>query len=389
MTESSAGAMKICVISPRYSLTGVALAQIRLARALAERGHDVDMIFGCLDQDLLIPGTMALPHVPGVTMIDWKRQKVRGMFVPLCRYLRQVRPDAVFAAEDHLTDLCLAAAIVTGSKAKITGSSRVFPFDQVGHTGPYSRQKFTKRWLFKLMTQALMRRADGMTCVSEDMATAYHQLFGNDRHTAVHNIIVDEPSKLRMAEPVEHPWFAEPAEIPLVISAGTLTLRKGFVDLVRAVKALHDRGRPVRLAILGEGPMRSELEALVESLGLAEFTWLPGRIANPLKYFARSPVFVLSSYSEGLPNVLVEAMMCGCVPVATDCPTGPREVLQDGKYGFLVPMHDPEAMATAIGQALDTPIPAAVLDEGIRSFEPQAVIDRHFAILGLTQTAAA
>ena len=382
-------ALKICVISPRYSLTGVALAQIRLARALSERGHEVDMVFGCLDQDLLIPGTTALPDVPGVKMIDWGQQKVRGMFVPLCRYLRRERPAAVFAAEDHMTDLVLAAALATGSKAKITGSSRVFPFDQVGHGGPYSRQKFTKRWVFKLLTQALSHRADGLTCVSADMAEAYHELFGNQRHVAVHNIIVDEPSKVRMAEPVDHPWFAADAGVPLVVTAGTLTLRKGFTDLVHAIKALHDRGRPVRLAILGEGPMRGELEALVATLGLRDFTWMPGRIANPLKYFARSPVFVLSSYSEGLPNVLVEAMMCGCVPVATDCPTGPREVLQDGKYGFLVPMHDPEAMATAIGQALDTPIPAAVLEKGIRSFEPQAVIDRHFAMLGLTQAAAA
>ncbi|MCJ7773912.1 MAG: glycosyltransferase, partial [Desulfobacterales bacterium] len=82
----------------------------------------------------------------------------------------------------------------------------------------------------------------------------------------------------------------------------------------------------------------AELQKFIETRGLSEFVQLLGYVENPLKYFARANVFVLSSLVEGLPNVLVEAMMCGCTPVATDCPTGPREVLQDGKYGYLVPM---------------------------------------------------
>jgi glycosyltransferase involved in cell wall biosynthesis len=198
----------------------------------------------------------------------------------------------------------------------------------------------------------------------------------------VHNIIVDEASRLRMNEPVDDPWFAA-GDLPMIVSAGTLTERKGFGDLIRAVRALHDRGRPVRCAILGEGPLRRELEALVDELGLAGTIWLPGRVENVLKYFARADVTVLSSYSEGLPNVLVEAMMCGCVPVATDCPTGPREVLQDGKYGYLVPMHDPTRLADGIEMALDRPIAPEILAEGIRSFERDAVIRRHFELLGL------
>jgi glycosyltransferase involved in cell wall biosynthesis len=82
--------------------------------------------------------------------------------------------------------------------------------------------------------------------------------------------------------------------------------------------------------------------------------------------------------------VLVEGMMCGCVPVATDCPTGPREILQDGKYGYLVPMHDPAAMATGIEMALDRPIPPEQLAEAVKSYEGEAVVRRHFETLGLS-----
>ena len=135
--------------------------------------------------------------------------------------------------------------------------------------------------------------------------------------------------------------------------------------------------------ILGDGPLRTELEALIVELDLSKVVSLLGYVENPLKYFARADVFVLSSHVEGLPNVLVEAMMCGCTPVSTDCPTGPREVLQNGKYGYLVPMRDPVAMAAGIVQALDHPIPRDILAEAVRPFEESAVLGRHFDILGI------
>jgi len=377
------GRLRICVISPRYTFTGVALAQARLARALAEDGHEVELIYGCLDHEHLTPDRRHVPEVPGVRVVEWSEDRVRGMFVRICRYLRDRRPDVVFSAEDHLNDVVLLAAIATGSKAKISGSSRVFPLDQPGHDAPYSTRPLSKRWLFLQLTRLLMRRADALTCVSEDLAAAYRALFGSQKHSCVHNIVVDEASRARMREPVDHAWFVD-RDLPLIVSAGTLTVRKGFGDLIAALRLVHDRGRKIRLALLGEGPLRQELERQIAALDLTDWVWLPGRVANPLKYFARADISVLSSYSEGLPNVLVEAMMCGCVPVATDCPTGPREVLQDGKYGYLVPMNDPPALAAGIAAALDRPISREALDEAVAPFEQHAVLRRHFDLLGLT-----
>ncbi|MDB5698450.1 MAG: glycosyltransferase, partial [Alphaproteobacteria bacterium] len=293
--------MKICVISPRYTFTGVALAQIRLARALAEDGHDVDMIFGCIDEDHLPEDRRDLPHVPGVNMMEWGKRRVLGLFLPVCRYLAKEKPDLVFSAEDHLNDIVLLAALVTRSGAKISVSSRVFPLSTTGHDGPYSNKPLTRKWLFKQLTRILMRRADALTCVSEDLSHEYRKLFKRGTHVCVHNIIVDEVSRRRMREPVDDAWFTAD-DLPTIVSAGTLTKRKGFDDLIRAVRELHDRDRPVKIAILGEGPMRQELEALVEKLGLGGKVWLPGRVENPLKYFTKAKVSVLSSYSEGLPN---------------------------------------------------------------------------------------
>ena len=170
----------------------------------------------------------------------------------------------------------------------------------------------------------------------------------------------------------------------MLVAAGRLAPWKGFADLIRAMKLVPAQRR-ARLMILGDGPLRGELQALISELGLDDTVRLLGYVENPLKYFARADVFVLSSHVEGLPNVLVEAMMCGCTPVSTDCPTGPREVLQDGKFGYLVPMRDPVAMAAGIEKALDRPIPKQRLAEAVRPFEEGSVLKRHFEVLGLPE----
>jgi glycosyltransferase involved in cell wall biosynthesis len=370
--------MKICVAASVYSRTGVPLAQSRFARALAEKGHDVDFIVGGID--VRYPDT-EYPRIPGVNVIALGQTKVRNMLLPLCSYLRKVRPDVVFSAEDHFNGVFLLAAIVTGSRSKISGSSRVPPSDS------YSNAVFSKRWFNKQFTRAVMWRADALTCVSNDMVEDYRHYFGTSTpHVGVHNIIVDEQSKSRMLEPVDHEWLSD-RDFPLLVAAGTLTTRKGFADLINAMSHVP-RQKRARLLILGEGPLRDELQDQINGLGLSDAIRLHGLVDNPLKYFARSDIFVLSSYAEGLPNVLVEAMMCGCTPVATDCRTGPSEVIDNGRYGYLVPVGDSLAMAKAIEAAIDRPVSKDRIAEAIKSFTPDAVISRHFEILGLSGSVA-
>lgn len=361
--------MKISVITPLYAIAGVPLAQLRFARVLASAGHDVDLLIGHVDPQY------QLPDLAGINVRVLNQQHVKGMFFSLWRYLRAVKPDVVFSAEDHLNSVVMLAAISSGSKAKISCSSRVTPFDT------YSNVPFTKPWVLKQLMRLVMWRADALTCVSKDMVDQYRQVFDSPPHVSVYNIVDDANSRLRMTERVEHEWLDQ-KDCPVLIAAGRLAPWKGFADLIRAMKELT-RTRQARLLILGDGPLRSELQALIGELDLEDVIVLQGYVANPLKYFSQADVFVLSSHVEGLPNVLVEAMMCGCTPVSTDCPTGPREVLQDGKYGYLVPMRDPVAMAAAIGQALDNPIPKHLLDEAVLPFEENTVIQRHFEILGL------
>lgn len=361
--------MRICVVTPRYMISGVALAQHRFARALAGAGHDVDFVVGRVDDDLTVPPS------PGVTVIALEVPQVRHMILPLFRYLRTRRPEVIFSAEDHLNTLVVLTALAARSKAKISGSSRVTPFDT------YSRRPFSKRWVLKHLSRLSFRRADALTCVSRDMVDQYRTVFGPGApQQAVYNIVDDATSRDRQREPVSDPWLNDKRG-PVVIAAGSLEPWKGFGDLIEAMV----RVRPdARLIILGEGSLRKELEAQVGRLGLGNRVKLPGRTDNSLAHFARADVFALSSHVEGMPNVLVEAMMCGCTPVAADCPTGPRELLGDGRYGYLVPMRDPAALAAGIEQAIDRPISSQRLAEAVLPFAEQAVVARHFELLGLS-----
>jgi glycosyltransferase involved in cell wall biosynthesis len=157
----------------------------------------------------------------------------------------------------------------------------------------------------------------------------------------------------------------------------------GDVSVRTREEVVRDQGRDLRLLILGEGPERPALEAQIARLGLSDRVRLVGHVDNSLKYFARANLFVLSSHVEGLPNVLVEALMCGTSCVATDCPTGPREVLGDGKYGTLVAMRDPAALAAGMLAALANPITPELAAEAVAPFGVATILDQHWLSLGL------
>jgi glycosyltransferase involved in cell wall biosynthesis len=367
---SGGGLPKIAFFIARHSRSGVPLAQMRLAKAFHRQGFAVDFVVG------YVPEGIAPPSAEGIRVIVLGRSRAAAMFMPICRYLRAERPGVVFSAEDHLNFVVTAAMLVMRSKAKLSVSSRVTPFDT------YSNRIFTKRWFLKQIATPMGRRADALVCVSKDMIAQYVSIFGPRPFQCIYNVICDEDSARKMLEPVtDEPWL-QGSEVPVVISAGRLAPEKGFPDLIKAVRIANET-RPVRLLILGEGPMAAELEQLIHDEGVRDAVKLIGFRSNPHQYLKRSAVFVLSSYVEGLPNVLVEAMECGCTPVATDCPTGPREVLKGGEYGQLVPVHDPAAMAAAILQALDQPLSPERLKEAVQPFTERQVIQKHRASLGI------
>lgn len=360
---------RIFFVIARYSHSGVSLAQLRLAKAFLQRGFQVDFVIGYVPPDLTLPPDL------GFDVINLAQPRTFRLFWPIMRLIRSKHPSVIFSAEDHLNAIVTLAVILTGSRAKLSVSSRVTPYDT------YSNKVMSKGWVLKILNPILWHRANVLTCVSRDMVKQYHAIFGKTKHQAAYNVVVNSDLELKKCERVDHPWLTD-HEIPIVISAGRLASEKGFPDLIAAMKLVNER-MPVRLIMLGDGPLREQLQQSIDEGGLNDRIQLLGFQANPYKYYARSRLFVLSSYVEGLPNVLVEAMACGCAVVSTDCPTGPREVLQDGRFGRLVPVRSPRAMAEAIVEMLASPPDLVLLREAVSPFEEEPVVSDHQSMLGL------
>lgn len=226
--------------------------------------------------------------------------------------------------------------------------------------------------------------ADGAVAVSEGVADDLRHTFGvPDRKiwTLYSPIVTDDVRRLASLDP-EHPWFVPDAP-PVVLGVGRLRDHKGFMSLIEAFAKVRAT-RAMRLVLLGEGEQRSALERHAFELGVGDDVALPGFVSNPFAFMARSSVYVLSSEFEGLPGTLIQAMACGCPVVATDCRSGPREILADGRYGLLVPVGDIEAMARAIGSVLAEPPPPDLMRERASKFASEPVVSAHLAAFEAT-----
>jgi len=202
----------------------------------------------------------------------------------------------------------------------------------------------------------------------------------------IYNPVVTDQLLAKAAAPLDHPWFV-PGSPAVILSAGRLTAQKDYPTLLRAFARLT-AGREARLIVLGEGEARGSLEALARDLGVADQIFFASFVENPFAYMARADLFVLSSAWEGHPNVIVEAMACGTPVVSTDCPSGPAEILDNGKYGRLVPVGDADDLSAAMAATLDAPPKAESLRARARMFHANAAAGAYLAALGLEDAPA-
>ena len=182
--------------------------------------------------------------------------------------------------------------------------------------------------------------------------------------------------ELAQFEP-DHPWFSDDGP-PVILGVGRLVPQKDFPTLIDAFRHVHAK-RPCRLVILGDGPLRPELEAHIVGLGLDDCVSLPGWVDNPFAFMARAALFALSSVYEGFGLVLVEALACGCPAVSTDCRAGPSEILEDP--ALLAPVGDPEALAQVMLRALDRPLDKAALRASAARFSVERAMDGYEALI--------
>jgi glycosyltransferase involved in cell wall biosynthesis len=237
------------------------------------------------------------------------------------------------------------------------------------------------RWkLYPELARWFYPWADGVIAVSKGVASdlALASKLSPSHIQVIYNPIVTPDLQKKSQAIFEHPWFGA-GEPPVILGVGRLTAQKAFSVLIEAFARIR-KSQPARLIILGEGEERPMLEAQIRQLGLEPDVSLPGFVSNPYPYFSRAALFVLSSRWEGLPTVLVEAMFLRTPVIATDCPSGSREILGDGQYGQLVPVDDPCELARAI-QGFLANNTSSHLDEGWKPFELDYITDQYINVL--------
>ncbi len=368
MSDKTADKPLISIFLPSLRGGGAERVMLYLIRGFAERDYDVDLVLAKREGPYL-------GQVPeNVNVVDLQARRVLTSLPALVRYLRRARPAALLSAMDHSNIVALWAQRLARVRARVVVSVHNTLSMGVKHSNGRGRLiPYIARWCYGW--------ADGVVAVSRGVADDLSNTIGlpRERIRVIYNPVV-VPELFELAkEPVDHPWFLA-GEPPVVLSAGRLNAQKDYPTLLRAF-SLVIRGRPVRLVILGEGEERAGLEAMVRDLGLEDVVSLPGFAKNPYAYMSRATVFVLSSTWEGFGNVLVEAMAVGTPVVATDCPNGPAEILENGKYGRLVPVGNAEALAEGILAALDGSTNSEVLRHRAKEFSYDDIADQYLEIL--------
>ena len=346
---------------------GAERIMLNLAKGVAARGFDVDLVLARAEGPYMeqIPGT--------VRLVDLNAPRVLGSVPALIKYLRRERPTAMLSGM-FANLIALLARRLGGLPRRLLVTEHNTLSSIVKNSGDLLWHIYPKLagWIYPLANQII--------AVSNDVANDLTHTANIPRELiqVVYNPIVTPDLHEKSAAEADHPWLKE-GQPPVILSVGRLAEQKAFDVLIQAFSLVR-KNHPARLLILGEGENRPALEELVRERGLAQDVSLMGFVQNPYPYMAHASLFVLPSRWDGLPTVLVEAMYLGMPIVATDCPGGSREILQDGQFGRLVPVDDPLALAGAIERSMNDRR-AHPPKESWQSFELDFVVDRYLNLM--------
>lgn len=359
---------RLLVVVPSLAGGGAERVAVELSAEFARRGHEVALA-------VFSNSGVLLPAVDGqVDVVVLEGREPWGHCRALARLIRLLRPVAVLSLLSHTNVITAAACLLSRVRCRLVCSEHACLSRTIVEYGGW------RLHLTKLLLHGALRACDRVVVVSDGVGEDLERTLRlpKRRICRIYNPVLSERLLEAIREPVQHPWLGAGGP-PLIVAAGRLTPQKDYPTLLRAFAILRAR-RQARLLILGDGECRHALLAEIQRDGLVDCVQLAGYVSNPLPYMAAASVFVLSSRFEGLGNVLIEAMACGTAVVATDCPSGPAEILEGGRWGRLVPVGDGPALASAIEAALDDRTPSDVRQRAA-AFSVNAAATQYLQVL--------
>lgn len=359
----------IAFLLPAANGGGAERAMISVANRFAASGIKVDMVL------VRKSGPFLAEISPDIRIVDLEAGKIRKALMPLHRYLKREKPPLLVSSLVGGDALALAGKALMRWKTHLHISVQNSPSASEGVSGDW----LARRW--PTLIRTLYRYAQSISAISQGVADDVERLMNRPAGSVpvINNPVDIETVRARAGGSPDHPWLLD-KKGPVVLAVGRLVKQKDLATLLAAFAAVRARRPDARLLVLGEGSERPTVEAEVARLGLGDAVALPGFSANPFAAMATADVFVLASRWEGFANVVAEALACGAKVVSTDCPSGPAEILDNGRFGRLVPIGDAQAMADAIVAAIGDDVDRGALVERARHYELSSIVDQYRAL---------
>ncbi len=364
--------MKICLLLSRLHDGGLERVQLNLAGAFRARGHDVTIVAGQVRTAL----SRQLPV--GVPVLEIAPLGPVQFPFGLVKYLLRAAPDCVFTTSNDVACIMLVVRWMFFRRLRVVVAQHSSVSGSLLNAKGLVRAKLA---LIRNAMRFLVPHADGIVAVSRQVAADLQRelRLGVDRVCVIHNPVVTPDFENLICEQCDLPWPRD--NIPVIVFVGRLSREKRIDLLLDAYRNIR-RDMHVRLLIVGSGPLQAWIERRAAEYGLSRDCALTGFVSNVLPLIRRSKLLVLPSDFEGFGNVLVEAMACGTQVVATDCPHGPSEILDNGTYGQLVPTGDAVRLETAIRAVLEDRfcVPADALKKRAQLFNLDKAVDSYLRI---------
>lgn len=334
---------KVTLFLLNLTAGGVQRVVVQLANYLQEKQYQVDVVLSTLEGEYL------KLLKPGIELIGLGTSSRIRLVSRFARHLRSTRPAVVFTFFPDTSVIALISQRLSGTATKVIPGVHRSLVDASGNA------TYDSKALHSWFGKRLFKSAGHIIAVSNGVQKQVAQVLDIDpkRVSVIRNPLDSAVIREQAAAPTTFHWFHDP-NLQVLVAFGRLIEEKDYPTLLRAFALLPDT---VRLVIFGQGPLLPELEALAASLGIAERVKFMGFKRNPFSWLVLADVYVLSSRTEGFPTAMEQAFALNVPVVSTDCPTGPREMIELVGSGILVEPGNPPALAEAITRALAEPQP--------------------------------